>query len=192
MRVSVRLFALLRERAGSSSIDIELPERATVQDALNVLRERRELADVLARTPVRMAVNREYVEPGDALQAGDELALITPVSGGCDDDVHARIAADPLSLSDVARLVARPAAGAIVTFQGTTREVDRLDYEAYVEMAEPQMRGVLRECFESLGRQLAIAPDDYTRSGMEELLKPLLTIAGAALGPDNPSCPKIA
>jgi molybdopterin converting factor small subunit len=127
MRVSVRLFALLRERAGSSSIDIELPERATVQDALNVLRERRELADVLARTPVRMAVNREYVEPGDALQAGDELALTTPVSGGCDDDVHARIAADPLSLSDVARLVAGPAAGAIVTFQGTTREVDRLE-----------------------------------------------------------------
>jgi MoaE-MoaD fusion protein len=151
MRVSVRLFAILRERAGTSSIDIELPERATVEDALNFLREQRELADVLARTPVRLAVNREYVEPGDELKAGDELALITPVSGGADDDVHARISADPLSLSDVASLVAHPAAGAIVTFQGTTREVDRLDYEAYVEMAEPHMRRVLRECFENFG-----------------------------------------
>ena len=63
-------------------------------------------------------------------------------------DVHARISAEPLSLSDVAKLVARPAAGAIVTFQGSTREVDRLEYEAYVEMAEPYLRRVLRECLE--------------------------------------------
>lgn len=83
MKVNVRLFATLRERAGASSIDIELPERATVDDALNVLRGRAELADALARLPVRLAVNREYVEPGAALRADDELALITPVSGGC-------------------------------------------------------------------------------------------------------------
>jgi MoaE-MoaD fusion protein len=85
MRVSVRLFAVLRERAGASLINIELPERATVEDALNVLRQRRELADVLARLPVRIAVNREYVEPGDALHADDELALISPISGGSDE-----------------------------------------------------------------------------------------------------------
>lgn len=83
MKVNVRLFATLRERAGASSIDIELPERATVDDALDVLCERAELADVLDRLPVRLAVNREYVEPGAALHADDELALITPVSGGC-------------------------------------------------------------------------------------------------------------
>jgi molybdopterin converting factor subunit 1 len=83
MKVNVRLFATLRERAGTSSIDIELPERATVDDALDVLRERAELADALARLPVRLALNREYVEPGAVLHADDELALITPVSGGC-------------------------------------------------------------------------------------------------------------
>ena len=83
MKVNVRLFATLRERAGASSIDIELPECATVDDALDVLRERSELADALDRLPVRLAVNREYVEPGAALHADDELALITPVSGGC-------------------------------------------------------------------------------------------------------------
>ena len=82
MTVTVRLFAILRERVGVSSIDVELPERATVEDALKVLRRRRELGDVLARIPVRVAVNREYVELVDALHAGDELALITPVSGG--------------------------------------------------------------------------------------------------------------
>jgi molybdopterin synthase catalytic subunit len=82
MKVNVRLFATLRERAGTASIDIELPERATVDDALDALRERAELADTLARLPVRLAVNREYVEPGAALHAGDELAVIMPVSGG--------------------------------------------------------------------------------------------------------------
>jgi molybdopterin converting factor small subunit len=83
MKVNVRLFATLRERAGASSIDIELPDFATVDDALDVLRDRAELADALDRLPVRLAVNREYVEPGAALHADDELALITPVSGGC-------------------------------------------------------------------------------------------------------------
>jgi molybdopterin converting factor subunit 1 len=82
MKVNVRLFATLRERAGAASIDIELPERATVDDALDVLRERAELAEALDRLPLRLAVNREYALPGAALQAGDELALITPVSGG--------------------------------------------------------------------------------------------------------------
>jgi molybdopterin synthase catalytic subunit len=157
MTVSVRLFAILRERAGASSIDIELPARATVEDALCVLRRRGELADVLARIPVRMAVNREYVESGDVLHAGDELALITPVSGGADDDVHVRISAEPLSLSRVAQLVGRTGAGAIVTFQGTTRDVDRLDYEAYEEMAEPHMRRVLYECLEIHGLEAIAA-----------------------------------
>jgi molybdopterin synthase catalytic subunit len=177
MRVSVRLFAILRERAGASLIDLELPERATVEDALNALRQRRELADVLSRTPVRIAVNREYVEPSDALHAGDELALITPVSGGCDGDVHARISAEPLSLSDVAQLVGRPGAGAIVTFQGTTREVDRLDYEAYVEMAEPYMRRVLRDCLDS-HRLQAIAAEH--RVGSVPLGQASVVVAASA------------
>jgi MoaE-MoaD fusion protein len=160
MTVTVRLFAILRDRAGAGSIDIELPEPATVADALKALSQRQELADALARIPVRMAVNRELAEPACALHAGDELALIPPVSGGSgnDDDsgggssgrnVHARICREPLSLQELSRLVARPGAGAIVTFQGTTREVQRLDYEAYVEMAEPRINRILTECLES-------------------------------------------
>jgi molybdopterin synthase catalytic subunit/molybdopterin converting factor small subunit len=182
MRVSVRLFAILRERAGASLIDIELPESATVEDAFTVLRQRHELADLLTRVPVRMAVNREYVEPGDALHAGDELALITPLSGGSDADIHARISAEPLSLNEVAKLVARPAAGAIVTFQGTTRDVDRLDYEAYVEMAEPYMRRILRECLESHALE-AIAAEH--RVGSVPLGEPSVVVAASAVHRDE-------
>jgi molybdopterin synthase catalytic subunit/molybdopterin converting factor small subunit len=182
MRVNVRLFAILRERAGVSSIDVELPELATVEDALKVLRQRPELADVLARVPVRMAVNREYVEPGDALHAGDELALITPISGGSDANIHARISAEPLSPSDVAKFVASHAAGAIVTFQGTTRDVERLDYEAYLEMAEPYIRRVLRECLERHGLE-AIAAEH--RVGSVPLGEASVVVAASAAHRDE-------
>jgi molybdopterin synthase catalytic subunit/molybdopterin converting factor small subunit len=157
MRVSVRLFAILRERAGATSIEIELPERATVDDALKALARRSELSDVLARVPVRMAVNREYAEPSSELHCGDELALITPVSGGAARRVHVRISQEPLSVQGVSALVARPAAGAIVTFQGTTRDVERLDYEGYREMAESRIRQILTECLEQHGLQAIAA-----------------------------------
>jgi len=156
MRATVRLFAILRDRAGTDSIDIELPEPATVADALDVLAQRAELTDVLAGTSVLMAVNLEYAARTRELHPGDELALIPPVSGGC-GEVHARISREPLSLQDVSRLVASPGAGAIVTFQGTTREVQQLDYEAYEEMAEQHIRQILSECLESHGLQAIAA-----------------------------------
>ncbi|MGH2902421.1 MAG: molybdenum cofactor biosynthesis protein [Solirubrobacteraceae bacterium] len=156
MRATVRLFAILRDRAGTDSIEIELPERATVADALELLAGRDELEDVLERTSVLMAVNREYAVPAQQLHPGDELALIPPVSGG-GGDVHARISDQPLSLQDVSRLVSRPGAGAIVTFQGTTRDLERLDYEAYAEMAELRIRKILTECLEGHGLQAIAA-----------------------------------
>ena len=97
-------------------------------------------------------------------------------------DVHARISAERISLSELARLVARPAAGAIVTFQGTTREVDRLDYEAYVEMAEPYMQRVLRECLESNDLE-AIAAEH--RVGSVPLGEPSVVVAASAAHRDE-------
>jgi molybdopterin synthase catalytic subunit len=82
MLVSVRLFAILRERAGARTVELELSEGATVAEALRRLGEREQLSDLLARLPVRMAVNRDYAGPDTALSAGDELALIPPLSGG--------------------------------------------------------------------------------------------------------------
>src|SRR5687768_143161 len=98
MNVSVRLFAILRERAGRDSVELELPEGSRVADAMAALEREPGLADVLPRLPVAMAVNREYAEAGTALAAGDELALIPPVSGGAPtgDAVRARITAEPL------------------------------------------------------------------------------------------------
>ena len=118
MTVTVRLFAILRERAGRDSIEMELDEGATVAEALDRLSERPELGDLLERMPVRMAVNRDYADSDTSLAPGDELALVPPVSGGADALAHVRITDQPLSLASLSGLVSRPEAGAIVKIHG--------------------------------------------------------------------------
>jgi molybdopterin converting factor subunit 1 len=81
MRVSVRLFAVLRDRAGVSELVLEVSEGATVADVAEVLSTRFPGIRDHARH-VAYAVNREYVPAGTTLEDGDELAVIPPVSGG--------------------------------------------------------------------------------------------------------------
>ena len=142
MKVRVKLFAALREQAGTRERELELADGAGVGDvwgALGLGAEPRGLV---------YAVNRSYVDRETSLRDGDEVAVIPPVSGGA-----FRLSDEPLSLEDVAREVASDDAGAIATFVGTTRahsrgrEVIRLEYEAYEGMAEAEMEriaGVLR------------------------------------------------
>jgi molybdopterin synthase catalytic subunit len=80
---------------------------------------------------------------------------VPPVSGG--GAIHARVREGPLSVGRVSRLVGRPEAGAIVSFQGTTRDVPRLEYEAYSEMAEERIALILGECAASHGLEAAAA-----------------------------------
>jgi molybdopterin converting factor subunit 1 len=158
MFVNVRLFAMLRERAGTNSVTVEVPEGATVGEALDAVGREHGLGELIAAMPVVMAVNREYADDGDPLSAGDELALIPPVSGGDSTAVaHARVTDEPLFVDVLVRLVARPSAGAIMTFQGTTRDVDELEYEAYREMAEERIAAILTEAIERHGLAAAAA-----------------------------------
>lgn len=147
--VRVRLFAVLRERAGRGSFTIELPEGATVSDALAALAREPGLGELMGRMSLGTAVNREYVPVEAPLRTGDELALIPPLSGGAQAQLtrtSVRITCDPLSIDVLTRAVGDPSAGAIVTFSGTTRTVPRLEYEAYVEMAKRQIESILHEC----------------------------------------------
>lgn len=81
MRVTVRLFAILRERAALDTLALDLDESATAHSAAALVGERvPAIRDLLGR--VALAVNREYVKPDTVLHDGDELALIPPVSGG--------------------------------------------------------------------------------------------------------------
>jgi molybdopterin synthase catalytic subunit len=178
MDVSVRLFATLRERAGRDEVNLELPDGATVADALEALRGEPGLAEPLERMRVAMAVNRDYADPDTHLAAGDELALVPPVSGGgLAVEVHARVTDEPLSLEDVTARVGRDAAGAIVSFMGVTREVERLDYEAYTEMATERIAAILGECAEAHGLEAAAAEH---RVGPVPLGEPSVIVAVSA------------
>jgi molybdopterin synthase catalytic subunit len=138
VRVTVRLFAQLRERAGRDAVELELPDGARVADALSALGE------VAGGLPVVMAVNRSYAGADTELRPDDELALVPPVSGGAVDaaSVHVAVRSEPLSLDALCARVRDARAGAVVVFSGVTREVDRLDYEAYAEMAEAELRRI--------------------------------------------------
>jgi MoaE-MoaD fusion protein len=70
---------------------------------------------------------------------------------------HARVTREPLSLERLAQAVARPAAGAVVTFQGTTRYVERLEYDAYAEMAEERIAAIVADAVERHGLAAAAA-----------------------------------
>jgi len=129
MRVTVRLFAGLRERAGRGRIELE--DVAQVEDVWARLDLGEEPPGLL------YAVNREYATTGHELSDGDEVALIPPVSGGSFTLVEG-----PLDVAAVLREVEAPEAGAIASFVGTVRNRSRdrdvlyLEYEAYAEMAE--------------------------------------------------------
>jgi molybdopterin converting factor subunit 1 len=81
MRVAIRLFARYREVAGRERLDLDLPERSTVETAWAAVSTRHpELAQYRAFT--LFAVGHEYVPPDHELRTGDELCLFPPVSGG--------------------------------------------------------------------------------------------------------------
>ncbi len=82
MVLSVRLFAVLRERAGTNSVELRLAPGATVADALSSLSRLEGLREPLAHMRTVVAVNRQYADPSTVLAGGDELALIPPLSGG--------------------------------------------------------------------------------------------------------------
>jgi MoaE-MoaD fusion protein len=171
MQVRVRLFAGLRERAGASEVELELPEGALVGDALERMRA---LTDGL---PVLMAVNQEYADPGATLHGGDEVALIPPVSGGSVGTIHTRLTSEPLSLDPLLELVRDPRAGAVVSFTGVTREVPELEYEAYAEMAERQMAEIVSQAVHRHGLCAAAAEH---RVGIVPLSEPSVAIAVSA------------
>ena len=136
----MKLFAGLRERAGTGERRLELPEGSCVADVWAPLGLGQQPAGLL------YAVNREYAAAGTLLSGGDEVALIPPVSGGA-----FRLTDQPIDPAAVIREVSDPRAGGIATFIGTTRVESRgrtvhyLDYEAYGGMAEQVMAELAEE-----------------------------------------------
>jgi MoaE-MoaD fusion protein len=194
--VSVRLFSILRERAGRDRVELQLDDGATVADALQALAQLPSLSEVLGRLPVQMAVNRDYATAATPLAEEDELALIPPLSGGAPraatgdraqaaaaaPRVHTAIVEEPLALARLAEFVRDGRAGAIVTFQGVTRDVSRLDYEAYREMAGERIAAIAHDCARRHGL-CALAAEH--RLGSVPLGEPSVIVAASAAHRDE-------
>jgi molybdopterin converting factor subunit 1 len=80
-QVKVLFFATLKEKAGTSSASVDLPQGATVSTL------KQTLLDLFPNLPkhsstMLVAVNKEYAFDQDVIPAGAEIALFPPVSGG--------------------------------------------------------------------------------------------------------------
>src|SRR5262245_4808947 len=149
MQIKLRYFAIIRETLGRGEEVREAAAGTTAGALFDLLAEEQPRLRPM-RAATLLMVNQEYVAADHPLRDGDELALIPPVSGG-GVSPRFRVQAEPLDARAVERLVADPAAGAVVTFTGTVREQARgrtvvaLDYEAYAPAAEKMLARIGQE-----------------------------------------------
>jgi len=149
MQIQVRYFAVFRERLKLEEESIELADGCDVAGALAALAERHEVIAKL-RGRFQVAVNQSMMPADTVLADGDELALIPPVAGG-NDERHIKVLDEPLDVARCVAAVTNEDMGGVTTFLGVVRrrnldrDVDHLEYEAYVEMAEKTMREIAAE-----------------------------------------------
>jgi len=158
MELEVRLFATLKDRAGRDRITVVLDPAASVGELqLAIGKDYPALAEALPSALV--AVNKAFANSDTVLEAGDEVAIFPPVSGGSSEALphptYFAVTAGPVDLVAIHAHLTRPDIGAIVTFSGAVRgETQReglppatiyLEYEAYQEMAEQKMGQIAQE-----------------------------------------------
>jgi len=143
MRITVLYFAAAREAAGLAREVLD-PAPATVGALRQALATAHPpLARLLPRC--RLAVDQDFADDAAPLTDGAEVALIPPVAGG---SPLYRVVDRPLRLDEVVEAVSGPERGAVVTFTGTVRSqtrgraVTRLEYEAYLPMAEKTLAAI--------------------------------------------------
>ncbi|MEX1157488.1 MAG: molybdenum cofactor biosynthesis protein MoaE [Thermomicrobiales bacterium] len=147
VRVTLRFFAIMRERIGESERQVAFAGGSRVSDVVTYVEHEFESIAPLFRSSMLMR-NHEYVDREALLADGDEIAFIPPVSGGDHERDHYRVTTDILDAQAIAAIVLDDGAGAVVTFVGTVRDNARgrgvlwLDYEAYAGAAEVQLRRI--------------------------------------------------
>jgi molybdopterin synthase catalytic subunit/molybdopterin converting factor small subunit len=179
VKIQLRLFAGLRERAGTERLELEgLPEGLDVGCLKLELAQRHpELGDLSA---VRGVLGTSYVLDDTKLEDGAEVSLIPPVSGGANSEHEAlllgvfEIHSEALDVEAARLCVGHDSCGAQLVFTGVTRDRNRdldvtgLDYEAFDEMAGAEMGLIFSDCNQRFG------PASLCQEGAERNLRMLV------------------
>jgi molybdopterin converting factor subunit 1 len=163
MRVRVLFFGMLKDLVGRPADSVELADGAAVRDVLahyeSQIPRLKESLPSLA-----FAVNQQYSGPDTKLNAGDEVALLPPVSGGAPEAEgetsagqpagrrrYASIVRQAINTEEILSSLKRGEDGAALVFEGVVRNQTRgrktlyLVYEAYEEMALQEMETLATE-----------------------------------------------
>ncbi len=151
LTVRVLFFASWKEVVGGPETDLSLPPGSTAADAMEAIVAR--WPGLASRaTHATLAINQTYAAGDQALNDGDELAIVPPVSGGDHSPVdRVRVGPEPIDIGAISASVIRAECGAVCTFTGTTRNhhdgrrVERLEYEAYVPMAGREIHALIEQ-----------------------------------------------
>jgi molybdopterin synthase catalytic subunit len=160
MRLEVRAFGGLAERAGLVTLVVELPDDADVALLRSaVAAQHPELAPLMPR--VAVSVDLELADDATPLRSDAEVALLPPVAGGSDEGDEdgggaprtvTGLVHGPIDVEGTLARIGAPDVGAVVSFLGTVRDhaedldgVVRLEYSAYEAMAERELARIADE-----------------------------------------------
>jgi MoaD family protein len=148
VKITVQFFSFLRQITGQTELTVDLPEGATVADALARLYAQFPRLKEAERTML-LAVGVEFANRARKLSDGDVLALMPPLQGGADDELL--ITDQPIDPAEAVVGPVAPDVGGIAVFWGVVRDsedgkpIRALEYTAYKEMAEHQFGKILAE-----------------------------------------------
>lgn len=147
MKVKVRFFAGTREAVGAPSLDVDVPDQASLADVVALL-ERAHPRLAAYREHALLAVDGRFAPATTRLHAGAEVALMPPVSGGAGRALRE----GPVRAEDALATLRTDGAGAVVTFLGLARPpASVLRFEAYEPMAEAELARVRDEAVTKFG-----------------------------------------
>ena len=149
VRVRVLFFGAAKEIAGEDEVELKISTPATVSSAFeDIIASFPKLREKFGRS-LLFAVNQEYKKASTPVNAGDELAVFPPVSGGSTEintSDFFELTTEVIDVGNTARRVVRNECGATVSLDGYVREMTKgrktlyLIYEAYAPMALKEMR----------------------------------------------------
>jgi molybdopterin synthase catalytic subunit len=167
MQIKIRYFASLREITGQGEELLEVPESTSVEMVRQELSKRYPALQAILERCI-YAVNRAYVQADKPLHMSDEVVFIPPMGGGSQEEkpveIVVQLTHQVLDREALVTAVSQPSVGGLVVFEGVVRnsargkDVRYLEYEAYEEMAEQQIRAIIAEALARWGvKGIAVA-----------------------------------